>query len=303
MLFLAPHAAQAQWAAPKAGGQYLLTADELDYDEKNQTATATGHAELSDAQNVLGAQSLFYDQKIDVVEASGGLWLMQPDQSVMFAQKARLSSDFTQGYAEGVGMRMVDNSIFAALQARRLNGRYTFFDKGVFSPCLLCAEDPRKPPLWQVRAARVTHDQEKHDLIYRDAVLEMWGVPTLYTPYLSTPDPTVKRRSGFLSPSFGSNSNIGTFVTIPYYYTFSPDFDVTFRPRFSTVDGFRWGNNLRKRFAHGEIDITDTLVIADRMDDDGSTKKDQIRGDLYGFARFDLGPYYRTGAQFAITTD
>ncbi len=294
---------QAQFARPDPSAKYLVTADALDYDQEAQTVTASGNAEISDAQNMLGASSLFYDEKNDMVMAGGKVWILQPDGSAMFANNATFSSNFDQGFASDVGMRMVDNSLLAARQMRRINGRYTLFDKGVFSPCLLCPEDPRKAPLWQLKAERVTHDQEKHDLIYRNATLDMWGVPVFYTPYFSNPDPTVKRRSGFLTPTIGRSSNLGAFTTVPYYYTFSPDFDITFRPTISKRDGVRWEDTLRKRFEHGEIQATTSLVITDRTDDDGTTKKDQLRGHAVGFIRFDLDPVFRAGSEFALQTD
>ncbi len=301
-VFACPAAAFPAGDAARSG-PYLLTADRIIYNQQENTVSAQGKAELSNAEYVLGARSLFYDENKDLVTAHDDFWLIQPDRSVLFAQKGMMASDFTQGFAERAAMLMADNTRFAALRARRINGRYTLFDKGVFSPCDLCASNPRKPPLWQMKARRVTHDQEARDLIYRDATMEMWGFPVFHTPYFSHPDPTVKRRSGFLTPAAGNSSTIGTFAIIPYYYTFSPDFDITFRPQFSSVDGFRWHDTLRKRFERGEVELTTSLVIADRTDDDAVTKKDQIRGHMRGFARFALDPVFRAGAEFALLTD
>jgi LPS-assembly protein len=303
LFVLFPAFLTAQLDKPGKGGPYYLVADTLEYNEHNRTALATGNAELSDVDNVIRAQSLFYDESKDLVQAKDNVSLSQPDGSVMYAREAQMGSNFSQGYAKQVGMRLTDDSRLAAIQARRINGRYTLFDRGIFSPCAPCAENPREPPLWQVKARRVTHDQEKHDLIYRDASMDMWGVPMMYIPYFSMPDPTVKRRSGFLTPTLGRTENVGVFTTVPYYYTFSPDFDVTFRPTFSGTDGFRWNSTLRKRFEKGEIEFTNSLVLADRVDDDGTTKENQLRGHIAGFARFDINPFYRAGTEFALLSD
>ena len=56
-------------------------------------------------------------------------------------------------------------------------------------------------PLWQLKAVRVTHDQAEHKMEYRDAWLEIYGVPIAYTPYFSHPDPSVKRQTGLLVPN------------------------------------------------------------------------------------------------------
>ena len=43
-------------------------------------------------------------------------------------------------------------------------------------------------------------------ITYQDAQFELFGVPVLYLPYFQHPDPSVKRKSGFLMPSVRSSS-------------------------------------------------------------------------------------------------
>ncbi len=71
---------------------------------------------------------------------------------------------------------------------------------------------PNNPPLWELRAQQIVHDNVEHDLYYHDATIDFAGAPVVYTPYLSGPDPTVDRRQGFLSPIPGFNPNIGGFM-------------------------------------------------------------------------------------------
>ena len=120
-----------------------------------------------------------------------------------------LSGDLRAGVAEQLRARLADNSLLAAAGGRRTGGVRTEFERAVYSPCPLCP-DSDAPPLWQITARRVIHDQETHDITYRHAFFELYGVPIFYTPYFTHPDPTVKRRSGFLAPSFGNDSSSGT---------------------------------------------------------------------------------------------
>src|SRR3984893_16668629 len=83
-------------------------------------------------------------------------------------------------------------------RADRSNGNYTVFENGVYTACAPCRDDPKKPPLWQVKGARIIHDQTDKMLYFENAQLEFFGVPMAYLPYFSTPDPTVKRKTGFL---------------------------------------------------------------------------------------------------------
>ena len=60
-------------------------------------------------------------------------------------------------------------------------------------------------------------------------------MPIAYFPYFSTPDPTVKRKSGWLMPVFSTSSKLG-FVTVeaPYFWALAPNYDLTLTP--SVID-------------------------------------------------------------------
>ena len=81
----------------------------------------------------------------------------------------------------------------AANGARRTEGELNEFSRIVYSTCNLCAKDPTKPPLWQIRALSAVQDLEHKKIEYTDAVMEMYGVPVAYMPYFWQADPSVKR--------------------------------------------------------------------------------------------------------------
>ena len=49
-------------------------------------------------------------------------------------------------------------------------------------------------------------------------------------PFFSAPDPTVKRKTGFLVPTYSISSVYGYGVAVPYYLALAPDYDATFTP-------------------------------------------------------------------------
>ena len=114
----------------------------------------------------------------------------------------------------------------------------------MYSPCDLCRDDPSAPPIWQLKAREIDHDKELQLVEFRDSVMEIDGWPVFYSPYISMPDPSVKRASGFLPPSVGSSNTLGAHVTIPYFLVLGPDKDVTFAPRFTTRAGPRRGRRV-----------------------------------------------------------
>ena len=204
----------------------LLNADELTYDETLGIVIATGDVELAQGDRLLLADRVTYNEKTSVVTATGNIRLLEPSGDVIFADYSELTDDLAQGFVQQVRVLLTDNSRVAGTEAERTDqGRFMRINRAVYSPCNLCESDPTRAPLWQLRANRVVHDKEEKEIIYRDARLEMFGIPVLYTPYFAHPDPSVDRKSGFLSPIFGYGGNLGTFGAVPYYWTIAPDKD------------------------------------------------------------------------------
>jgi LPS-assembly protein len=129
------------------------------------------------------------------------------------------------------------------------------FQNGVYTACAACKEDPKKPPLWQVKGARVIHDQTEKMMYFEDARIEFFGVPLAYVPYFSTPDPTVKRKTGFLMPMPSQNTNYGFGVETPFYWAIAPDYDATFSPRYTSKQGLLMQGEFRQRLIDGSYQI------------------------------------------------
>ena len=101
-----------------------------------------------------------------------------------------------------------------------------YFDNIIFTSC---KENDNCPP-WSLKAKKVTHDKNKKQLIYDNAVLQIYDFPVLYFPKFFHPDPTVKRQSGFLKPLLNKSNILGSSFQIPYYSVISDDKDLTFKP-------------------------------------------------------------------------
>ena len=145
-------------------------------------------------------------------------------------------------------MAVADNTRVIATSGSRRGARISTLNRAVYSPCNLCATNPRKAPLWQIRAARVEHDAVTHDITYRNAWLEMGGIPVFYTPYFSNPDPTVKQRSGLLIPRYGSKVDLGMFFRDYYYWGIDPNEDLTLEGMATSRRGELAGLDWRRRF-------------------------------------------------------
>jgi LPS-assembly protein len=274
----------------------LLSADRVSYDEDLGLIVASGHVEISQGERVLRADTVTYNQRADTITASGNVALLEPSGDVLFGNFFELTQGLKDGVAQNFRLLMKDHSRFAAAGARREGGVVTEMAKGVFSPCNLCKDDPQRAPLWQIKADRIVHNEQEHEIYYKDALLEMYGVPVVYTPYFSHPDPTVKRRSGFLAPSYGQDTQIGTLIKIPYFWAISPDKDLTIAPIFTTGAGQVLNGEYRQRWGNGEIDAQGSITDQPAVDSSGNGEPGrQLRGNLKAKGIFAIDDNWRTG--------
>ncbi len=277
---------------------YLLKADDLTFDDSLGLVVARGHVEISQNNRVLMADTVTYNQKTDVMTASGNVSLMEASGEVTFADYAEFTDDLKNGVVDSIRMLLADNSRLAANGGRRLGGVTTEMSKAVYSPCDLCKSDPTKAPLWQVKAVRVTHDSVSKDVEYRDATLEIYGVPVGYLPYFSHPDPTVKRRSGFLAPSYGNSSDLGTFIRTPYYWAINDHQDATVSPMYTTDQGLVMAGEYRQRLTNGDFQFSGSYTQPTNPPPGAEN-----RGHIRGKGRFEIDDTWRSGFDVLRSTD
>jgi LPS-assembly protein len=210
--------------------QMLVTADEIQYDYTNERVSAVSRVQIHYAGSVLEADKVIYDQKLKRLHAEGNVRLTDADGKIFYANMLDLSDDFRDGFVDSLRLDSSDKTRIAAVSAERAGGNITVFQNGVYTACEPCADDPKRPPLWQVKAARIIHDEAEKMIYYEDARIEFFDVPLAYIPFFSAPDPTVRRKTGFLMPSATYNSIYGFGLTTPFYWALAPNYDVTITP-------------------------------------------------------------------------
>jgi LPS-assembly protein len=236
-------------------GQMLVQAVEVDYDYNNSRVSAVGNVQMFYNGTSVEADKVIYDQKTKRLHAEGNIRMTDADGKVTYANMMDFSDDYRDGFVDSLRVDTADATRMAATRADRSSGNYTVFENGVYTACAPCKDDPKKPPLWQVKGARIIHDQTDKMLYFENAQLEFFGVPMAYLPYFSTPDPTVKRKTGFLMPSFSSATGYGYGVETPFYWAIAPDYDATFNPRITTRQGVLFQGEFRQRLINGSYQI------------------------------------------------
>ena len=274
----------------------VITADSLRHDAQSGRIVATGNVQVTQGARTVRADRVIYDQRAGRVTATGNVAIAEPGGETVFGDRVELSEDLRDGLIERFRMLCPDGSRIAANGAIRTGGQRTEMAKVVFSPCKLCEEDPTRPPLWQLKARRVIHDLKTRDIEYRDTWLEIYGLPVFYTPYLSHPDPTVKRRSGFLTPTFGTGKQLGGWARTPYFWRIGPDRDATLTPLIATRVTPVLFAEYRQRLERGALVLSGSYTLADRQNPDvRPVFEDRSHGHIFGKFRHDLDRHWRVG--------
>lgn len=233
------------------GTQLFLEADTVTYDSEKQVVRAAGGIQIDYGGYKLVARDITYDQSARRLVASGDVELIEPSGNKIYADSIDVTDDFANGFIAALRIETPDNTRFAAGQAVRQNGDTTTFERGVYTACEACEKDPERPPLWQVKARRIVWDQKNKVVRYYGARFELFGKPLAYLPYFASPDPTVKRQSGFLPPSVKSSSKVGVGLRVPYYFAIDDSSDVTVAGTYFTRQGFLAEAEYRKAFENG----------------------------------------------------
>jgi len=113
---------------------------------------------------------------------------------------------------------------------------------GIFTACKI----RDKCPPWSLKSKEIKHDKKKKSISYENSWLQLYDIPIFYFPKFFHPDPTVKRQSGFLTPSILNSSTNGGSINIPYFKVISENKDITFAPRIYFNSDFLIKNEYRQ---------------------------------------------------------
>jgi len=285
----------------------FVEAGELVYNDKTNTVTAEGNAQVYYKGRTLEADRVIYDRNSKRVFAEGHAKMIEKDGTVLVGDRFDLTDDFKDGFIESLRSETTDKTFFSSPHTERVQEDTTVFDKATYTACDACKNDPTKPALWRVQAKRIIHKNEEHMVYYEDAWLEFFGVPLAYMPYLSSPDPTVHRKSGFLIPKTFQSSYLGFGYSMPIFWDLAENYDVTFTPTYLSQQGFFGRAEWRHRLEDGSyfirgagIDQRHPEVFGDEPFGSGDHK---FRGSIESKGEFNLSDKWKFGWAGMLMTD
>ena len=202
-------------------------ADKVVVDQADGSLLATGNVVLEQAGNTLKADEVTYYQQTDRAVARGNVIHTDADGTVSRANFMELETEFTHIVAETLISQFASGDWMAADHADRIAGDKAVFKTSRFTPCK-CDFVNGENPLWDIRATQSVRNEKTKTITHYNLRMHVMNLPIFYLPYLSHPDWTVRRRSGFLTPSFLISSDFGFTPSIPYFQVIDDTSDAEF---------------------------------------------------------------------------
>lgn len=241
LLMLLPNALIAQQAA-------TLVADRVTLNDQDQLI-ASGNVEVLYLDTRLTASQITYDQPSDTLTINGPIVIRAADGTVLTADQAELDPRLENGILLGARLVLDQQVQLAANQIDRRDGRYSQLYRTAATSCQICGT---RPPLWEIRAERVVHDEDAQQLYFDSATFRIRGVPVLWLPRMRLPDPNLDRASGFLIPEQRNTNQLGTGIKIPYFVTLGDHQDITVTP-YLAAETRTLELIYRRAFANGDL--------------------------------------------------
>jgi LPS-assembly protein len=270
--------------------------DELIINEKNLLITAKGNVKILDFNNELTIESenIIFDRKKNILKSSSKSILFDKFNNIFRSDKfeyqinndvikienlflsdfndnnfkinlAYLNTNTNKLSGKDIAIDL-KNIFFEKDNEPRLKGSSIIYangnteiSKGVFTPC----KKTDKCPPWQLNAKKITHNKKKKNIQYEDVWLKIYDVPVVYFPKFFHPDPTVKRQSGLLMPTFKNSPNGNSYFSVPYFKVLSDNKDLTFTPRLYAKDQFLFQTEFRKENKRSKM-ISDVSIYAEK---------------------------------------
>ncbi len=236
------------------GEQIFIAADEIVYDDDNNIIRATGNVEIFSGKQHLRAEEIIYYQDSETIIATGGVYAVTNEGEEIIAESVNLTNRFTAGEVKDFYLELTNQGRLAASRVAR-NGQSYSLQRGVYSACPACEDDPSKPLLWQLRANQVILDEEEQQIYYRDVYFDIYGMPIFYMPYFRQADPRVERMSGWIGSGIDGNNLLGLSPEASYFWAIDDHKDLTLTPKVHALSGVSLAFDYNQALSIGSVGL------------------------------------------------
>jgi len=257
----------------------FLSANSIEYHDKISLISAMGDVEIINGSDILRADKITYDISNDKILALGNVSLTDKDNNIYFSNKMELQGDLKKGVIKNFSSLLSDGSRLSANLIIRDSNKGDRLEKITFTRCEPCEDKKKESPIWQLRALKSERNIEDDIIAYKNVILDAYGIPILYIPYISHADPTIKKKSGLLSPKFNSNTVFGLSYSQPYYFALTKNKDLTLTSTMTSNEGPIIETNYRELRAKGSSFINTSITRGSHTNIDGK-ESNKIRGHI-----------------------
>ena len=300
-----PSAAQVASDQEAASGQMLLEADTLTYDNDAGVVTAAGNVRIDYNGTRLVAHRVSFFRETRRLVAYGEVEIVDREGNRSFADEIDVTDDLRTGFVNALRIETADKTYFASESAERRDGDITTFNNGVYTACEPCEENPEKAPLWRIRSTKIIWNGKTKTIRFIRPRMELFGMPIAFFPAFEIPDHTVKRKSGFLFPTFNYATGTGFGVGVPYYWALSPTYDLTTTLTGFTKQGFLAEAEWRQRFNSGQYTIKAAGIyqLQPSVFPNAVDAASNLRGMIGTTGRFEINPRWVFGWNVLLQSD
>jgi LPS-assembly protein len=294
---------------PPAAGEILVRADRMILEEATDRLAAEGQVRLRRDAYRLRADRVTWDRGKDLIGADGMVAIDDPSGNTLYATSVQLDGAMKNGEVADPLITLEGRRRLAGNRAVRVDG-ITTLERAVYTACAVVDDDGcPKSPFWTITATTITHDEERHRISYRDARLNMLGMPVLWLPGLSHPDGSDEGNgSGLLVPDIRFTATRGLEYVQPYYIRTRPDRDLTLSPHLYSGALPMLEAHYRRLLGTGGFQVKGYLTSAERLPADViDPRPDQDRQSLSGAieasGRFQPDPLWTLQGSIRVATD
>ena len=214
--------------------KYTVKGKDIIINNKSKTISSNEVTSINDPEgNYIELQNFSYQVRNNIFKSVGSVKILDKlENNYEFSQiyidtkkKEILGTDIKAFLNEKSVKTNPENKPRVFANAIKLTNQKSMFNKSIFTICNYREND--KCPPWTIQASKMLHDNIKKTIYYDNAVIKVYNIPILYIPKLSHPDPTVERRSGFLPPTITDSKNLGTGLSLPYFFDLGIDKNFT----------------------------------------------------------------------------
>jgi len=199
---------------------------------------ASGGVELQKLGQTISADHLLYQQDSKALLAEGAVRVEQ-DGNVLQGTRLKLNLGTNIGDLTQPAFHLGSNNTHGNAENMHIAGRQNYtLRNSSYTTCPADNDD------WLLKVRELEIDRDHQIGVARNASVEFMHVPILYTPWMDFALNN-QRKSGFLSPVFGSTGTGGSEITLPYYWNIAPNNDATLAPRIMLKRGLLLNNEVR----------------------------------------------------------